>query len=111
MTDELRNQRVVGSAGGGMVEIEVNGLVEVLRCRVDPSMVSQNDRELLEDLIVVAVNQAISKAKELHAEKVRGLTSGIPLPGLEQALAKFFGGVPGAQGDGPGGDMDIPHKT
>ncbi len=111
MTDELRNQRVVGSAGGGMVEIEVNGLVEVLRCRIDPATVSQNDREMLEDLIVVAVNQAISKAKELHAEKVRGLTGGIPLPGLEQAMAKFLGGVPSAEGDGPVGGKDLPQET
>ncbi len=101
MTDELRAQRVTGSAGGGMVEIEINGLAEVVRCRIDPSVVSQNDRELLEDLIVVAVNQAIAKAKQIHAEKVRGLTGGIPLPGLEQALARFFGAAPEAESDQP----------
>jgi len=75
-----------------MVEVEVNGLMEVLRCRIDPTLVTQNDRELLEDLVVAAVNQAISKGKQMHADKVRDLTGGLPLPGaFQEALAKFSG--------------------
>ena len=49
ITEEMRKLHVSGSAGGGMVEIEVNGLMEVLRCRIDPQLAVQNDRELLED--------------------------------------------------------------
>ena len=63
LTEEMKKRRVTGTAGGGMVEIEVNGLMEVLRCRIDPQLFAQNDRELIEDLVVAAVNQAIGKGK------------------------------------------------
>jgi len=88
--DQLRSRRVTGSSGGGMVEIEVNGLVEVLGCRIDPALAKQGDRELLEDLIVAAVNQAITKAKQLHAETIRSITGSLPLPGLDQMFEKFL---------------------
>jgi len=92
ISEQMRHRRVSGSAGGGMVEIEVNGLMEVLRCRIDPKLLEQNDRELIEDMVVAAVNQALSKGKQMHAEAVREMTGGIALPGaLEAALAKFAG--------------------
>jgi nucleoid-associated protein EbfC len=92
ITEEMRKMRVTGVAGGGMVEIEVNGLMEVLRCRIDPQLIAQSDRELLEDLVVAAINQAIAKSKQTHADKVRELTGGLPLPGaFHEALAKFSG--------------------
>ena len=97
LNDELRAQRATGTAGGGMVEIDVNGLVEVLDCRIDPALLAQNDAEMLEDLVVGAVNQAVSKAKQLHAESLKSMTGGIELPGLEDAMGKFFGGsAPGS---------------
>lgn len=92
ISDQMRTRRVTGSAGGGMVEIEINGLMEVLRCRIDPQLVAQNDRELLEDMVVAAVNQAVVKAKQMHAEEVRNLTGGMSLPGgFQEMLAKFNG--------------------
>lgn len=92
VTEEMRKLHVSGSAGGGMVEIEINGLMEVLRCRIDPKLFEQNDRELLEDMVVAAVNQAIAKGKQTHAETLRELTGGLPLPDMFQdALAKFTG--------------------
>ncbi len=92
LTEDMRKVRVTGTAGGGMVEIEVNGLMEALRCRIDPSLISQNDRELLEDLVTAAVNQAISKGKQIHADTVRDFTGGLPLPsGIQEALAKLTG--------------------
>jgi len=92
ISEQMRHRRVSGSAGGGMVEIEVNGLMEVLRCRIDPKLLEQNDRELIEDMVVAAVNQALSKGKQMHAEAVREMTGGSALPGaLEDALAKFAG--------------------
>lgn len=94
LNEELRGRRVTGSAGGGMVEVEVNGLIEVSRCHVDPQLLAQGDRELLEDLIVAAVNQAVTKARELHAEAVRTLAGGMEIPGLDQALGKLLGGGP-----------------
>ena len=89
--DELRTRRVTGSAGGGMVEIEVNGLLEVLQCRIDQQLIADGDRELLEDLVATAVNQAIAKGKALHGEAVKSLTGGIEIPGIEEAMAKFLG--------------------
>ena len=92
LTEEMRKRRVTGTAGAGMVEIEVNGLMEVLRCSIDPQLLAQNDRELIEDLVVAAVNQAISKGKQMHADSIRDITGGLPLPGgFHEALAKFTG--------------------
>jgi DNA-binding YbaB/EbfC family protein len=91
LTEMMKNRRVVGSAGGGMVEIEVNGLMEVLRCRIDPQLFAGGDREMLEDLVQAAVNQAITKGKQMHAEAMRELTGGLSLPGLQEALEKFTG--------------------
>lgn len=90
LSEELRQQRVVGSAGGGMVQIEVNGLMEVLGCRIDPQLVEQRDRELLEDLVATAVGQAILKGKELHTESLKAMTGGLELPGIQQMLGKFL---------------------
>jgi len=92
ITEEMKKRRVVGSAGGGMVEVEVNGLMEALQCRIDPALFSQNDRELVEALVVAAVNQAIAKGKQMHADSLRDLTGGLPLPGgFHEALEKFTG--------------------
>ena len=89
LSEELKDRRAEGTAGGGMVEIEVNGLLEVLRCRIDQELVAQGDRELIEDLVAAAMNQAVAKGKELHAEAVKQLTGGLNLPGVQEALAKF----------------------
>ncbi len=92
ITEAMKNHRVMGSSGGGMVEIEVNGLMEVLRCHIDPQLLAQGDRELLEDLVTAAVNQAIAKGKQMHAETMKELTGGIPLPSsIQEALEKFAG--------------------
>jgi len=103
ITEEMKKRRVTGTAGGGMVEIEVNGLMEVLRCSIDPSLSSQNDRELLEDLVVAAVNQAIAKGKQMHADAVRELTGGMSLPGMDDLLEKMTGAEPEEEGEEPRG--------
>lgn len=95
--DELRGRRAVGTAGGGLVEIEANGLEEILGCRIDPSLFANGDRELVEDLVCAAANQAIVRAKQLHAEAMKGLASGLSVPGLDEALAKLAGGAPGTE--------------
>ena len=92
--EELRTRRVTGSAGGGMVELEMNGAMEALRCRLDDQLLAQPDRELLEDLILTAINQAVAKAKQAHAETVKSLAGGLEVPGLDQALGKFLGESP-----------------
>ncbi len=93
LSEKLKDRRVTGAAGGGMVEVEVNGLMEVLRCHIDEQLVSQGDRELIEDLVTAAVNQAIVKGKQLHADAVRELTGGMEIPGVQEMLAKFTGQI------------------
>ncbi len=92
VNDELKNRRAIGRAGGDMVEVEVNGLGQVLRVTLDPALVDRKDREMLEDLIPAATNQALAKAKELHADVLRGVAGGMELPGLEEAISKVTGG-------------------
>ncbi len=92
--DELRAKRATGVAGAGLVELEVNGLEEVLRCKIDPSLISSGDHELLEDLVCAAANQAIAKAKQLHAEAMRNLAGGFGVPGIDEALANIGRGFP-----------------
>jgi DNA-binding YbaB/EbfC family protein len=89
LSEKLKDRRAVGTAGGGMVEIEVNGLLEVLHCRIDQQLITQADRELLEDLIAAAVNQAVARGRQLHADAMKELTGGIELPGLQEAIAKL----------------------
>jgi len=82
---ELKLERVTGNAGAGFVEVEANGLGEVLAVRIEPTLVEKQDRELIEDLLPAAINAAQQKAKQLHAEKVKALTGGIQLPGIDLA--------------------------
>jgi len=87
----LKNRRASGTSGGGMVEVEINGALEVLHCKIDPQLLAQGDRELLEDLLVAAMNQAVAKGKQLHAEALKEITGGLQLPGVREALEKISG--------------------
>ncbi len=89
LTEELKAKRVVGNAGGGLVEVEANGVGEVLAVRIDPTLMEKQDRELLEDLLPAAFNAAQQKAKQLHAEQMQELTGGLNLPGLNEALGQM----------------------
>ena len=94
MGEELKKLRAMGSAGGGMVEIEVNGVGEALTCRIEPHLIEQGDIELLEDLVAAAINDANQKSKQLQADAMKSATGGLELPGLEDAMAKLTGGTP-----------------
>jgi hypothetical protein len=92
MNEQLRAKRASGSSGGGMVQVEVNGLGEVLRLSIDPKLIENNEQDMIEDLVPAAVNQAIQRSKELYAEAIRDVTEGLSIPGLDQAVAKFISG-------------------
>ena len=79
---ELENKRVEGTAGGGMVEVVANGRQEILEIQIEPEVVNPNDVEMLQDLIVAAVNQARQKSLELMAEDMSKLTGGMKIPGF-----------------------------
>lgn len=91
LSEQLKHQRATGSAGGGLVEVEVNGLGEVLTCRIDADLIAKGDGEMIEDLLPAAFNQAHAKSKQLHAEAMKSLTEGMELPGLDDVLAQFDG--------------------
>jgi DNA-binding YbaB/EbfC family protein len=92
LQQDLKGKRATGSAGGGLVEVDVNGLAEVLSVRIDPALVERREREMIEDLLPAAFNAAQRKAKEMHAEAMRSLTGGLPIGGLQDALSLFSGG-------------------
>ena len=89
MNDKLRQLRIKGSAGGGMVDVEVNGLQEMVSCRVDPALFQQADPELLEDLIVAATNDAIEESRIKQAESMRSLAEGVDIGALTESLTKM----------------------
>lgn len=70
-----------GDAGGGMVKVRVNGRLEVLSCSLSEEALRLNDREMLEDLIRAATNQAVAKARQLAAEEMSSTMTGMGLPG------------------------------
>jgi DNA-binding YbaB/EbfC family protein len=80
MQEELSQKSVSGSAGGGMVTVEADGRGQIRRVKIDPSLVGQTDVEMLEDLIVVAVNDAQKRASELAQQEMGKLTGGLDLP-------------------------------
>jgi nucleoid-associated protein EbfC len=82
--DRLADKKVVGTSGGGMVTVEVNGRMEVLSVRIDRDMVGPEDFEMLEELITAACNSALGRARDMVAEEMRGVGGGVNLPGLFQ---------------------------
>jgi DNA-binding YbaB/EbfC family protein len=82
MQEELGQRTIEASVGGGMVTVTVNGQHEVLRIKIDPQAVDPNDVEMLEDLILAGVNEAMRKAQEMIKEEMNKLTGGMRIPGL-----------------------------
>jgi DNA-binding YbaB/EbfC family protein len=89
LNEELKKRRVVGRSGADLIEVEANGIGQILKITIDAGLVERRDREMLEDLIPAAVNQALAKAKEMHADALRDLTGGMNLPPLDDLMAKI----------------------
>lgn len=73
---------VEAAAGGGMVKVEMDGQKQVRGIKIDPEVVSKDDVEMLQDLVVAAVNEAARKVDEEVQQKIGGLTGGLKIPGL-----------------------------
>jgi hypothetical protein len=82
LQEEMAAKTVEGSSGGGMVNIVMNGKQEILSVRIDPEVVNREDIEMLQDLIVAAVNEAIRKSQEVMQEEMKKITGGLSIPGL-----------------------------
>jgi hypothetical protein len=83
--EELKNETVEASAGGGMVTVKISGDLELKELTIDPDAVDPEDVELLQDMVLAAVNEAIRAAQELAANKMGGIAGGLGglgLPGL-----------------------------
>jgi DNA-binding YbaB/EbfC family protein len=80
--NELEATTVDGSAGGGVVKATVTGKQEVVSVTIDPSAVDPSDVEMLQDLIVAAVNDALRASRELAEQKMAAVTGGLRIPGL-----------------------------
>jgi nucleoid-associated protein EbfC len=80
MQEELQKQTVTASSGGGMVTVEANGQGTVRSIKIDPSLASNGDVEMLEDLVLVAVTEAQKKAQSVAAQEMSKLTGGLQLP-------------------------------
>ncbi len=80
--EELKDLSIEASSGGGAVTVTVNGQQEIQSVKISPEVVSQEDVELLEDLVLTAVSEAITKSREAAAEQLGGLTGGLNIPGL-----------------------------
>jgi DNA-binding YbaB/EbfC family protein len=82
LQEELGDRKVEASAGGGMVTVVANGRQEILSIRIEPEVVDPDDIEMLQDLIMAAVNDALSKAKNMVSEEMGKITQGLNLPNI-----------------------------
>jgi DNA-binding YbaB/EbfC family protein len=89
MNNSLAEIRVEGSAGGGMVAIEATAQHRIVGCRIEESLMTSGDREMIEELVVAATNQALEKAKQAQAEAMSRMAGDLNIPGLGAALSRF----------------------
>jgi len=82
LQEELADKTVEASAGGGMVTVVVNGRQELVSVKIDPEVVDPQDTEMLQDLILAAVNEGLARAKEMVNEEMGKLTKSLNLPNI-----------------------------
>ncbi len=82
LQEEMANKTVEASAGGGMVNVVINGKQQILSVRIDPEVVNREDIDMLQDLIAAAMNEAIRKSQEMMTEEMKKVTGGLSIPGL-----------------------------
>ncbi|MFQ5781285.1 MAG: YbaB/EbfC family nucleoid-associated protein [Nitrospiria bacterium] len=82
LQEEAAQKTVEASAGGGMVTVKMNGRQELLSVKIDPEVVKSEDVDMLQDLLVAAVNEGLRKSRELVSEELKGMTGGLNIPGL-----------------------------
>jgi hypothetical protein len=89
LQESLKRLKVEGTAGGGMVTVEMNGQQQVLDCRIEQTLFNSGDREMVEELVVAAANQALEKVKQAASEEMTRMAGGIDIPGLSDALSRL----------------------
>jgi nucleoid-associated protein EbfC len=91
--EELKHETVEASAGGGMVTVRITGDLQVQSVKIDPAAVDPEDAEMLSDMVLAAVNEALRSAQELAERKMGGATAGLDLGALGGGLGGL--GLPG----------------
>ena len=79
---ELAEAKIEASSGGGAVTVTVNGLQQILSVKISPEAIEPDDVEMLEDLVLTAVNEALTKSQEMAAKRMGKITGGLNIPGL-----------------------------
>jgi hypothetical protein len=82
LQEEVGDRTVEASSGGGMVTVTANGRQEIVAITIEPEVIDPEDREMLQDLVMAAVNDALNKAKEMMNEEMGTLTKGMNLPNI-----------------------------
>ena len=82
MQEEIGNKEVEATAGGGAVTVKANGKKEIISIKIKEEVVDKDDIEMLEDLVLTAVNQALSQADAMMSSGLSGITGGLNIPGL-----------------------------
>ncbi|GAB6059577.1 YbaB/EbfC family nucleoid-associated protein [Desulfonatronum parangueonense] len=82
LQEEVGKRTVEASAGGGMVSVTANGAQEVLSVKIDPAVVNPEDVEMLQDLVLAAVNEAMKKAGDMMKDEMAQVTGGLKIPGM-----------------------------
>jgi len=82
LQEELSTREVEAGAGGGMVTVVATGAQEIASVKIDPSVIDPEEKEMLQDLIQAAVNEALRKSKEMMQEEMGKITGGLPVPDI-----------------------------
>ena len=82
LQEELALRTVEATSGGGMITVQANGKQQIVTIRIEKEVVDPDDVEMLQDLIIAAVNDALSKSQEMVSQEMSKLTGGISIPGL-----------------------------
>ncbi len=82
MQEELKEKTVEASSGGGMVKVVCNGQQEIVDIEIEPELLEEKDVEMLQDLVLAAVNEALRRSREIAEEEMGKITGGLNLPGL-----------------------------
>jgi DNA-binding YbaB/EbfC family protein len=80
--EELAQKTVEGSAGGGMIQVTVNGQLALTAIKIDPTVINSEEKDMLEDLVLAAVNDGMRKARDMASAEMSKLTGGLKIPGL-----------------------------
>ena len=80
--EELKNESVDATVGGGMVSVKMSGDLELQELKIDPQAVDPEDVDMLQDLIVAAINDALGNSRRVAEEKMAAVTGGLRIPGM-----------------------------